>query len=219
MTRLASTAPNTTNGHYEKDPTGVVYERATLAGIAELAIEHEFWVIFEECHGALTHSTHVHHPIVSVSPEVRSRTLIVNVFSKTLADGVADRLSSRFEGFHQRGQGPAEPYDIEPERHRAARCPRASGARGRQLRKTAPRGNRELQAAGDENSLVPGACADAPRPRRFLLSRPLGPAAPGALERSHQNCLRCRLRAAVASRRRRRVGHRFRRPNGSSALI
>ncbi|QPB24489.1 aminotransferase class I/II-fold pyridoxal phosphate-dependent enzyme [Rhizobium sp. 007] len=67
------------------NPTGVVYDRATLAGIAALAIEHDFWVIFDECYGAFTHSTHIHHSIVTVAPEVRSRTLIINVFSKTLA--------------------------------------------------------------------------------------------------------------------------------------
>jgi aspartate aminotransferase len=67
------------------NPTGVVYDRATLAGIASIAIEHDLWVIFDECYGAFTHSTHVHHPIVTVAPEARSRTLIVNAFSKTLA--------------------------------------------------------------------------------------------------------------------------------------
>lgn len=67
------------------NPTGAVYDRETLSGIAELAIARNFWVIFDECYGAFAHPPHSHHAIVSLVPEVRSRTLIVSAFSKTLA--------------------------------------------------------------------------------------------------------------------------------------
>lgn len=67
------------------DPTGTVYNRDTLAGIAQLAIDRDFWIIFDECYGSFVHPPHTHHPIVSVEPRARARTLIVNSFSKSLA--------------------------------------------------------------------------------------------------------------------------------------
>ncbi|MCG7508499.1 aminotransferase class I/II-fold pyridoxal phosphate-dependent enzyme [Mesorhizobium retamae] len=67
------------------NPTGVVYDQTTLELIANLAIRHDLWIIFDECYGAFAHAPHVHHPIVSLVPEARSRTIIINAFSKTLA--------------------------------------------------------------------------------------------------------------------------------------
>lgn len=67
------------------NPSGVVLDRATLSGIAELALAHKLWVIFDECYGTFTYESHVHEHIVSVAPEIRDRTLIVNAFSKQLA--------------------------------------------------------------------------------------------------------------------------------------
>ena len=67
------------------NPTGVVYDRSTLIGIAELAIENNLWVIFDECYGAFTYEPFTHHSIVSLVPNVRTRLIIVNAFSKQLA--------------------------------------------------------------------------------------------------------------------------------------
>ncbi|MHC2296168.1 aminotransferase class I/II-fold pyridoxal phosphate-dependent enzyme [Rhizobium mongolense] len=67
------------------NPTGAVYDVQTLMGIAELAINHNLWIIFDECYGDFVHGHQAHHPIVSVVPEVRSRTVMVNAFSKCLA--------------------------------------------------------------------------------------------------------------------------------------
>lgn len=67
------------------NPTGAVYDVNTLIGIAELAINRNLWVIFDECYSDFVHGYQTHHPIVSLVPEVRSRTLIVNAFSKSLA--------------------------------------------------------------------------------------------------------------------------------------
>lgn len=67
------------------NPTGIVYDRKTLADIAQLAIDHDFWVIFDECYATFAHLPNEHHPIVSIVPEVRERTIIINSFSKTLA--------------------------------------------------------------------------------------------------------------------------------------
>ncbi|MDK1390076.1 aminotransferase class I/II-fold pyridoxal phosphate-dependent enzyme [Sinorhizobium sp. 8-89] len=67
------------------NPTGAVYDVQTLKEIAELAINHNVWVIFDECYGDFVHGHYNHYSIVSVVPEIRSRTLIVNSFSKSLA--------------------------------------------------------------------------------------------------------------------------------------
>jgi aspartate aminotransferase len=67
------------------NPTGAVYDRDTLAGIAQFAIDKDLWIIFDECYGAFAHAPHIHHPILSVAPRARDRTLIVNSFSKSLA--------------------------------------------------------------------------------------------------------------------------------------
>ncbi|XSC42513.1 pyridoxal phosphate-dependent aminotransferase [Bradyrhizobium sp. RDT10] len=67
------------------NPTGAIYDRDTLAGIAQLAIDRNLWIIFDECYGTFAHAPHTHHPIVSVAPRARDRTLIVNSFSKSLA--------------------------------------------------------------------------------------------------------------------------------------
>ncbi|WP_024509961.1 aminotransferase class I/II-fold pyridoxal phosphate-dependent enzyme [Bradyrhizobium sp. ARR65] len=67
------------------NPTGAIYDRSTLSGIAQLAIDRDLWIIFDECFSAFAHAPHTHHPIVSVAPRARDRTLIVNSLSKALA--------------------------------------------------------------------------------------------------------------------------------------
>lgn len=67
------------------NPTGAIYDRDTLAGISQLAIDRNLWIIFDECYGTFVHAPHSHHPIVSVAPGARNRTLIVNSFSKSMA--------------------------------------------------------------------------------------------------------------------------------------
>ncbi|MCV9947468.1 aminotransferase class I/II-fold pyridoxal phosphate-dependent enzyme [Rhizobium sp. BT-175] len=67
------------------NPTGAVYDVQTLVAIAELAINRNFWIIFDECYGDFVHRHQTHHPIVSLVPEVRSRTVAINAFSKSLA--------------------------------------------------------------------------------------------------------------------------------------
>jgi aspartate aminotransferase len=67
------------------NPTGAVYDAATLNGLAQLAIERDFWLIFDECYGTFTHVGLCHHPIVSLVPDIRERLVTVNAFSKSLA--------------------------------------------------------------------------------------------------------------------------------------
>ncbi|MBV8651384.1 MAG: aminotransferase class I/II-fold pyridoxal phosphate-dependent enzyme, partial [Alphaproteobacteria bacterium] len=67
------------------NPTGAVYDRALLKDIAALAIDADLWLVFDECYGGFAHAPHRHESIVSITPEARPRTLIVNAFSKQLA--------------------------------------------------------------------------------------------------------------------------------------
>lgn len=66
------------------NPTGTIYDRVTLAGIAQLAVERDLWIIFDERYGAFAHAPHTHYPIVSVAPRARARILMVNSFSNSL---------------------------------------------------------------------------------------------------------------------------------------
>ncbi|MCK1578028.1 aminotransferase class I/II-fold pyridoxal phosphate-dependent enzyme [Bradyrhizobium sp. 168] len=88
LTDLASAVTSKTKAivvNTPNNPTGSIYNRDTLAGIAQLAIERDLWIVFDECYGAFAHAPYHHLPIVSVSPRARARTLIVNSFSKSLA--------------------------------------------------------------------------------------------------------------------------------------
>ncbi|RAZ72915.1 aminotransferase class I/II-fold pyridoxal phosphate-dependent enzyme [Mesorhizobium atlanticum] len=67
------------------NPSGAVYDFDALTAIARLAINRDLWVIFDECYANFVYGQHAHYPIVSAVPEVRSRTIIVNGFSKSLA--------------------------------------------------------------------------------------------------------------------------------------
>lgn len=120
------------------NPTGTIYDRDTLAGIAQLAIDRNLWIIFDECYGAFAHDPHTHHSIVSVAPRVRDRTLIVNFILQVVSPGwLADRLSGRSRACHQRGEGTAKPYDLQSQCHCTACATSLPGAR-RSCLSTAP---------------------------------------------------------------------------------
>lgn len=86
------------------NPTGAIYDRVTLAGIAQLAMDRDLWIIFDERYGDVAHTPHVHHPIISVAPRARDRTLIVNFSFQFVGPvPVADWLSCWPQGRHQLG--------------------------------------------------------------------------------------------------------------------
>ncbi|PIE54805.1 MAG: aspartate aminotransferase [Dethiosulfovibrio peptidovorans] len=67
------------------NPTGAVYDRDTLVGLAQLAIEKDLILIFDEIYECLVYGDGEHHQIVALVPEVRDRTVIVNGVSKAYA--------------------------------------------------------------------------------------------------------------------------------------
>ncbi|WP_218576026.1 pyridoxal phosphate-dependent aminotransferase [Pseudomonas sp. SK] len=67
------------------NPTGAVYDSEALRRIGELAIRHDLWIIFDECYSRLIRNGGEHHSIVTLMPELKERTVIVNSFSKSMA--------------------------------------------------------------------------------------------------------------------------------------
>ena len=67
------------------NPTGAVYSREELAKIASLAIQHDFWIIYDECYASLVRVGHKHEHILSIEPRLKSRAVLVNSFSKSHA--------------------------------------------------------------------------------------------------------------------------------------
>jgi len=66
------------------NPTGAVFSAAALKQVGQLAVEHGFWIVSDECYEALTYEGR-HVSIASLSPEIKARTLVVNTCSKAYA--------------------------------------------------------------------------------------------------------------------------------------
>jgi aspartate aminotransferase len=67
------------------NPTGAVYDRKTLSDLAEIALEHRLWVIFDECYSSFTYDGNEHVNLLALEPRLRDQTVLINAFSKSLA--------------------------------------------------------------------------------------------------------------------------------------
>ena len=67
------------------NPTGAVYDRRTLEGIAEVALRHDVVIISDEIYEKLVYGDVAHISIASLSAEVAARTVVVNGVSKAYA--------------------------------------------------------------------------------------------------------------------------------------
>jgi aspartate aminotransferase len=67
------------------NPTGMIYDKATLEKIAELAIKHDFYVISDEIYEKLIYGGASHISIASLGTEISKRTIVVNGLSKSHA--------------------------------------------------------------------------------------------------------------------------------------
>ncbi|MDH4029127.1 MAG: pyridoxal phosphate-dependent aminotransferase, partial [Nitrospirota bacterium] len=67
------------------NPTGLAYDRKSLEAIAELAIEHDFYIISDEIYEKLTYDGFSHMSIASLGEEIKKRTIVVNGLSKSHA--------------------------------------------------------------------------------------------------------------------------------------
>ncbi|MFD1933109.1 MalY/PatB family protein [Nonomuraea mangrovi] len=64
------------------NPTGRVFTRDELAGVAEIADRHDLLVISDEIHAELAHDPFTHIPFASLDPEVAARTVTLTSASK-----------------------------------------------------------------------------------------------------------------------------------------
>ena len=64
------------------NPTGTVYDAATLAQIGELALKHKFYVISDEIYESLLYDNLKHQGIASLDEAVQEITFVVNGVSK-----------------------------------------------------------------------------------------------------------------------------------------
>ena len=67
------------------NPTGATYDRASLEGIARIALEHDLAIISDEIYEKIIYDGVRHISIASLGPEVAARTVIVNGVSTAYA--------------------------------------------------------------------------------------------------------------------------------------
>ncbi len=65
------------------NPTGSLYDRHTLEGIAEVALRHGLVVISDEIYEKMVYDHHEHVSIASIHPDMARQTVVVNGVSKT----------------------------------------------------------------------------------------------------------------------------------------
>ena len=64
------------------NPTGAVYSEESLRQLAELAKEHDFYMIADEVYEKLIYDGYKHFSVASVSEDAYNRTIIINGISK-----------------------------------------------------------------------------------------------------------------------------------------
>ena len=67
------------------NPTGAAYTGEQLRALADVAAEHNFWIIVDEIYGQLVYGDFDQKSIVEVAPELKDRIIIVDGVSKTFA--------------------------------------------------------------------------------------------------------------------------------------
>lgn len=67
------------------NPTGAVYDRATLDAIAEVALRHDLIVVSDEIYEKIIYDGARHVSIAALGPDVAARTVVVNGVSKAYA--------------------------------------------------------------------------------------------------------------------------------------
>ena len=67
------------------NPNGCVWTREQLQALADLAVEHDFYIIADEIYEKLVYDGVQHYSIASFSPAVKNRTILINGVSKAYA--------------------------------------------------------------------------------------------------------------------------------------
>jgi aspartate aminotransferase len=64
------------------NPTGAVYDEATLRGLAQLAVERDVWLMTDDIYRTLLYGDAKFFQPATISPEVRAHTIIIDGVSK-----------------------------------------------------------------------------------------------------------------------------------------
>ena len=64
------------------NPSGAVYSRDELAGLAEVAVEYGIYVLSDEIYEKLVYDGAEHHSIAALNPEIKALSIVVNGVSK-----------------------------------------------------------------------------------------------------------------------------------------
>lgn len=67
------------------NPTGLTYDKKTLAQLAEIAVKHNLYVISDEIYEKLLYDGAEHISIASLGKDIKARTIVVNGLSKSHA--------------------------------------------------------------------------------------------------------------------------------------
>lgn len=67
------------------NPTGAIYPAETLRMIADVAKEHDLWIVFDEIYERLAYEPAKHVNILNAAPDVKDRVLLINGASKAYA--------------------------------------------------------------------------------------------------------------------------------------
>jgi aspartate aminotransferase len=76
---------NSLNNNSPNNSTGVIYDREALLGMARMAAERQFWIIFGECYSDLVRAGSTHRNVVQLQKGIKEQTILVNSFSKSHA--------------------------------------------------------------------------------------------------------------------------------------
>jgi aspartate aminotransferase len=67
------------------NPTGAVYDRATLQAIGEIAVAHDLLIVSDDIYRSLVYGAAAYTSIASLAPELAARTVLVDGVSKAYA--------------------------------------------------------------------------------------------------------------------------------------
>jgi len=67
------------------NPTGAMYDEATLRALAKLAVEHDIWLMTDDIYRTLIYGDAKFFQPATISPEVRAHTIIIDGVSKAFA--------------------------------------------------------------------------------------------------------------------------------------
>ena len=67
------------------NPTGAIYDEATLRALAKLAVEKDLWLITDDIYRTLVYGDAKFFQPATISPEVRAQTIIIDGVSKSFA--------------------------------------------------------------------------------------------------------------------------------------